>query len=213
MGAKAPASRRSGEQTDERLLIEAAQKDPGQFAGLYDLHFERVYGFVARRVQDRDAAEDLTSDVFHKALASLKQFEWLGAPFAAWLLRIAANAITDRAKRTSREVASIDDPDGIRDDISAGISAESAMEDVEHQAQLFRMVNDLPGEQRRVVVMRFAEEKSIREIAQALGKSEGAVKQLQFRGLEALRAQCDAARVRKPRGGVRKTKRSGGKNG
>jgi len=210
MGVKAPASRRSGEQTGERLLIEAAQKDPSHFAGLYDLHFERVYGFVVRRVQDRDAAEDLTSDVFHKALANLKQFEWRGAPFAAWLLRIAANAITDRAKRRSREAAGIDDPD----EISADSSTDPPMEEVEHQAQLFRMVNDLPGEQRRVVMMRFAEEKSIREIAKELGKSEGAVKQLQFRGLEALRAQCDAAQVRKSatrkgKGG----KRSGGKNG
>ncbi len=204
MGVKAPASRRSGEQTDERLLIEAAQKDPSRFADLYELHFERVYAFVVRRLQDRDAAEDLTSDVFHKALANLKQFEWRGAPFAAWLLRIAANAITDRGKRTSREVGGIDDPDAI---------AGPAMEEVEHSAQLFRLVNDLPGEQRRVVVMRFAEEKSIREIAQELGKSEGAVKQLQFRGLETLRTQCDAARVRKPAAQITKgSKRSGGKN-
>jgi RNA polymerase sigma-70 factor, ECF subfamily len=207
MGAKAPASRRSGEQTDERLLIQAAQKDPSRFAQLYELNFERVYGFVVRRVQDRDAAEDLTSDVFHKALANLRQFEWRGAPFAAWLLRIAANAITDRGKRTSREVVGIDDPE----DIDAASSALPPMEEVEHQAQLFRMVNELPGEQRRVVVMRFAEEKSIREIAQELGKSEGAVKQMQFRGLEALRAQCDASRVRKPVG--RNRKRSGGENG
>jgi len=208
MGVKAPASRRSGEQTDERLLIEAAQKDPSRFARLYELHFERVYAYIVRRVQDRDGAEDLTSDVFHKALANLRQFEWRGAPFEAWLLRIAANAITDRGNRTSREVAGIDDPDEI--------GAEPRTEEVEHQAQLFRMVNDLPGEQRRVVVMRFAEEKSIREIAQELGKSEGAVKQLQFRGLETLRAQCDAARVRKPRSTASKTKRnkrSGSKNG
>ncbi len=201
---KAPASRRSGEQTDERLLIEAAQKDPRRFAELYELHFERVYAYLARRVQDRDAAEDLTSDVFHRALANLRQFEWRGSPFAAWLIRIAANAIVDRVKRTSREVAGIDDPDEI--------SAEPRMEAVEHQAQLFRMVNDLPGEQRRVVAMRFAEEKSIREIAQELGKSEGAVKQLQFRGLEALRAKCDAAREKKPRGGARNTKPSGARD-
>lgn len=99
MVVRAPASRRSPEQAEERLLVEAAQKDPARFAELYEINCERVYAFVARRVGDRDAAEDLTSEVFHKALANLRRFEWRGAPFAAWLLRIAANAIADRAQR------------------------------------------------------------------------------------------------------------------
>jgi len=135
MVARAPASR-VREEADERLLIEAAQKDPTRFADLYENHFERVYAFIVRRVGAREVAEDLTSDVFHKALANLKQFQWRGTPFAAWLFRIAANAIMDRGKRASREVTDIDDPDQI--------SAEPPIEEVEHQAQLFRMVNDLP---------------------------------------------------------------------
>src|SRR5437899_3079488 len=80
----------------ERLLVEAAQRDPARFGDLYDRHFERVYAFVARRVRDRDAAEDVTADVFQRALAALPAFEWRGAPFAVWLLRIAANALADR---------------------------------------------------------------------------------------------------------------------
>ena len=86
MVVRAPASRRSPEQAEERLLVEAAQKDPTQFGELYEINFERVYGFVARRVCDRDAAEDLTSEVFHKALANLRRFEWRGVPFAAGCL-------------------------------------------------------------------------------------------------------------------------------
>ena len=89
--------------------MEAAQKDPTRFAELYETNFERVYAFVVRRVSDRDAAEDLTSEVFHKALANLRRFEWRGVPFAAWLLRIAANAIADRAQRVGIELA-VDDP-------------------------------------------------------------------------------------------------------
>jgi RNA polymerase sigma-70 factor (ECF subfamily) len=85
----------------ERLLVEAAQRDPRRFADLYEEHFERVYAYVARRVGDRDVAQDLTADVFHQALANLPRFEWRGVPFAAWLFRIAANAIVDRAKRDS----------------------------------------------------------------------------------------------------------------
>ena len=84
---------------DDRLLVEAAQKDPSRFAELYELNFARVYGYIARRVGDRDTAQDLTSDVFHKALASIHTFEWRGVPFAGWLLRIAANMIVDRSKR------------------------------------------------------------------------------------------------------------------
>jgi RNA polymerase sigma-70 factor, ECF subfamily len=186
MVVRAPASRRSPEQAEERLLVEAAQKDPARFAELYETNFERVYAFVARRVGDRDAAEDLTSEVFHKALKSLRRFEWRGAPFAAWLLRIAANAIADRAQRAGRELA-VDDPP----ELGVEATADVDLEEVEHRARLFRLVDELPSDQRRVVAMRFAEEKSIREIAEALGRSEGAVKQLQFRGLENLRAQIE----------------------
>ena len=76
----------------ERLLIEAAQRDPSRFAELYEDNFERVYAFIARRVRDRDEAEDLTSEVFHQALANLARFEWRGVPFAAWLFRISRHA-------------------------------------------------------------------------------------------------------------------------
>src|SRR6266550_3545624 len=86
LALKAPAKKEA-----ERLLIEAAQRDPSRFAELYEDNFERVYAFIARRVRDRDEAEDLTSEVFHQALANLARFEWRGVPFAAWLFRIAAN--------------------------------------------------------------------------------------------------------------------------
>jgi|ERR1700676_636781 len=184
MVVRAPASRRSPEQAEERLLVEAAQKDPTRFAELYEINFARVYAFVTRRVGDRDAAEDLTSEVFHKALANLRRFEWRGVPFAAWLLRIAGNAIADRAQRAGKELA-VDDPPELSEEASALVD----LEEVEHRARLFRLVVDLPPDQRRVIAMRFAEEKSIREIAEALGRTEGAVKQLQFRGLQSLRAQ------------------------
>src|SRR5437763_9144859 len=88
--------------TDERLLIEAAQGDRARFADIYEEYFELVYAYVARRVRDRSTAEDLASDVFHKALANLPKFKWTGAPFASWLFRIASNLIADRAKLAAR---------------------------------------------------------------------------------------------------------------
>ena len=169
-------------ESEEKLLIEAAQKDPSRFAELYELHFDRVYAYVARRVRDRAETQDLTAHVFQQALANLGKFKWRGAPFAAWLYRIASNAIADHARRNMRET---NDLQSATETTAASVD----LEDVERLARLFRAVDKLPDDQRRVIVLRFAEEKSIREIADELGRSEGAIKQLQFRGLENLRSR------------------------
>jgi RNA polymerase sigma-70 factor (ECF subfamily) len=172
-------------EADERLLVEAAQADPRRFAELYELHFHRVYAYVVKRVLNREEAEDITSDVFQQALAKIKAFEWRGVPFSAWLVRIAANAITDRWKRAARQT---NEP--LPDDLE---DKSPRAKEIEQRAALFQMVESLPADQRRVVEMRFAEQKSIREIAQEIGRTEGAVKQLQFRALEKLRAQMEGA--------------------
>src|ERR1051326_1924281 len=176
--------------TSERLLVEAAQNDPSRFADLYENNFGVVYAYVARRIRDRVTTEDLTSEVFHKALANLPKFKWAGAPFAAWLLRIAANIIADRIKRMSRE-GKIAEPFLALEPAPGGHSSRSSqqaeLEESECRAHLFSLVSDLAEDQRRVLMMRFTEEKAISEIAQELGRSEGAVKQLQFRALENLR--------------------------
>ena len=168
---------------DERLRIEAAKRDPARFAELYSRNFHVVYAYVARRTASREEAEDITSEVFHQALANLKRFEWRGAPFAAWLIRIASNAIADRWRLQAREAA----------DPPHQVLSDPRMEGVERQAELFQLVDRLPQDQRRVIVMRFAEQKTIREIAQELKRTEGAIKQLQFRALEKLRADMEGA--------------------
>lgn len=172
--------------SDERLLVEAAQLDPARFADLYDRHFARVFAFVIRRLRNRDTAEEVTAEVFHQALAHLPAFESRGAPFGAWLIRIAANAVVDRARRAGREVV---DSDGLPD---AGAQPADDLERAEESARLFRLVDTLPGDQRAVIVDRFLENRSIRETAQRLGKSEGAIKQLQHRALETLRREMQA---------------------
>ena len=150
-------------EADERLLVEAAQADPARFADLYEEHFERVYAFIAGRVRNRQEAEDLTSQVFQQALENLRRFEWRGVPFSAWLLRIAANAMADRWQQVSRE----GDPPPEPPD-------EAATADIEQRVLLYQLVDTLPGDQRRVVVARFVEQKSIGDIARELGRSEGA---------------------------------------
>jgi RNA polymerase sigma-70 factor (ECF subfamily) len=168
-------------ESDERKAVEAAQNDPGRFAELYERHFHQVYAYVARRTRDRSEAQDLTAHVFQQALANIGKFKWRGAPFVTWLYRIAANAIADEARKKSREVAETED--------TAKTSVDSDLEQVERRARLFQAVEALPEDQRKVILLRFGEEKSIREIASDLNRSEGAVKQLQFRGLENLRAR------------------------
>jgi RNA polymerase sigma-70 factor (ECF subfamily) len=180
--------RAPGKEAGERLLVEAAQKDPARFAELYESNFERVYAYVVRRVGDRAETEDLTSEVFHHALANLRRFEWRGIPFAAWLFRIAANLISDRWQRMGRENVA-DEPEQIESAAACGVE----FEEVERRATLFRLVDTLPVEQRRVVVLRFVEQKSIKEVAREIRKTEGAVKQLQFRALTSLRARMEGA--------------------
>jgi RNA polymerase sigma-70 factor, ECF subfamily len=166
---------------DERLQVEAAQGDPSRFADLYEQNFYRVYAFIARRVGNRHQAEDLTSDVFREALAGIGKFECRGVPFAAWLMGIASRVVADYWKRSGREAG---DPSP---------EPDATDPQVERSAMLFQLVDRLPEAQFRVIHMRFVEQKSIREIAQELGRSEGAVKQLQLRAIENLRAQMEGA--------------------
>jgi RNA polymerase sigma-70 factor (ECF subfamily) len=178
--------------SEEWIRVDAARRDPGQFGHLYEAHFERVYAYVARRVKGREEVEDLTSEVFRRALANLRGFENRGAPFSAWLLRIAANAVVDRARRARTALTPLDVPE----------PSEPERIEAADRARLFRAVATLPSEQRRVIELRFAEERSIAEIAAALGKSEGAVKQLQLRALRGLRKQLGAGVGKDGKGGA-----------
>lgn len=124
---------------------------------------------------------DLSGPSTVHSIEVLGRFEWRGVPFAAWLFRIAANAIADRAKRAARERG------------TPAPEPVTVQERVEEQAQLYRLVRELPADQRRVVEMRFTEGKTIREISVGMGRSEGAVKQLQLRAVQSLRAQMGQA--------------------
>src|SRR5258707_12137316 len=149
MAGRKPATEAIREDVRERLLVEAAQEDSAKFGELYDIHFERIYAFVARRTRDRDKAEDLTSEVFHKALANLKSYTWTGAPFAAWLFRIAANTISDQRNRSAREPMNMEDPP----EPSGGPEQEAA----EAQARAFLLVGKTSRNTRGGGVRKFCE--------------------------------------------------------
>jgi RNA polymerase sigma-70 factor (ECF subfamily) len=164
---------------DERRLIEEAQRDPRRFAALYERHFDRIYAWISARVRDRAEAEDITAAVFQKALEYLPKYEWRGVPYSAWLFQTAANAVRDRWQAAAR-----------LSELPPGEAVSPVdLEEAEHRARIFRLVRELPADQRRVIEMRFAAGKSIREIAVEMDRSEGAIKQLQFRGIETLRAR------------------------
>jgi RNA polymerase sigma-70 factor, ECF subfamily len=171
----------------EAAMVAAAQRDRSCFGALYEANVDTVYAFVARRIGSRADAEDVTATVFQKALANLDRFEWRGVPFAAWLVRIAANEIADRGRHL------LPPTDADADADAASIDEE--LEAAERRASLFRLVRTLPDDQRRVLALRFAEDRPIREIAATLGRSEGAVKQLQFRALTTLRERLGDADV------------------
>jgi RNA polymerase sigma-70 factor, ECF subfamily len=168
------------ESQHERKLVEAAQADPERFLDLYDRYFHRVWAYAIRRARNRTEAEDVTSEVFRRALEKLRDYEWRGVPFLAWLLRIAANILADRWQRAGKE--------------SSDAPPESAVPDadLERRAMLFQLIRRLPEIQRRVIELRYVEEHSLIEVAAVLGKTEGAVKQLQRRALEHLREQWEA---------------------
>jgi RNA polymerase sigma-70 factor, ECF subfamily len=161
--------------SDDRPLIEAAQNEPARFAELYEQNFVRIYAFFARRVATREEAQDLTAEAFHQALASIKTFKWQGAPFIAWLYGIAANVLSKhwhkQGKHSTEEIADLRDAGG----------------EIERSVMLAQVVGSLLPDQKHVIIRRFIDQKSIREIAQELGRSEGAIKQLQLRALENLR--------------------------
>ena len=168
------------ETNDERALVEAAQENPARFLDLYQLYFHRVWAYVARRAADRSEAEDVTSEVFRRALENLRDYEWRGTPFIAWLLKIAANTLAHRWEKAGREsgnpLPEVAGPDT----------------DLERRAMLFQLVERLPYAQRRVIELRYVDERSLLEVAKELGKTEGAVKQLQRRALEQLEAEMEA---------------------
>jgi RNA polymerase sigma-70 factor (ECF subfamily) len=162
---------------DDRLLIEAAQADPARFVEIYERYVDRIYAFVSRRTGNRATAEDLTSHVFERALATIGRFEWRGLPVSVWLFRIASNAVADHWRERSRHA----------DEPAPDVPDPREVEDIDRQIALYQEVERLPDLLRHVIRMRFVEEKSIREVAAALNRSEGAVKQLQLRALEKLR--------------------------
>ena len=166
-------------------LVELAQRgDTEAFGQLYDHYITGIFRFIYARVGTTQLAEDLAAETFLRALRSLHTFQWRGKDFGAWLTVIARNLTNDhyKARRTRSEFSSDALPErpdpgrGPEEDTLASLSNE----------ELLEAVASLPTDQRDCVLMRFVQELSIAETAQVLGRSEGAIKQLQLRAVRSL---------------------------
>lgn len=166
-----------------RLLRQAQRGDGEAFATLYRAHVQAIYRYIAYRVNDSHMAEDLTADVFTKALQSLGRYEDQGKPFVAWLYRIARARVIDHYRRTDRRPAESDvedEPLPIDPDMDAPMIRRQA-------AQALRAaIAELTDDQQQVIILRFVEGHRIETVAQLLGKQPNAIKALQHRALRAL---------------------------
>lgn len=175
---------------DEALLVEKAKKDPGAFGELYDRYFGQIYRFVYSRVREQTAAEDVTSEVFIKALRGIGRYQDTGRPFSAWLYQIAVNAVNDRY-RASRPTEDVDAQIGLS---SPGPGLEDLALQREEIRQIWVAVERLPVAQRTAMVLKFQEDMKIDDIAAVMGKSPGAVKLLLHRGVGRVRQSMEKPR-------------------
>jgi len=165
-------------------LVAQARTERAAFGQLYDLYVRRVYAFCALGGRSREEAEDLTAQTFERALRAIDRYEERGVPFSAWLLRIAAHVVADRARRA----APLDDAPPLDDDDGAADGAPDWTEEWELATWLRGHLATLPEDQRRVVWLRYYEDRSFGDVAVRMDRSENAVKQLLRRALATVRA-------------------------
>ncbi|HET9840937.1 MAG TPA: sigma-70 family RNA polymerase sigma factor, partial [Nocardioides sp.] len=173
------------ERTRLIALVELARGGDGEaFGQLYDHYQGSVYRFVFYRTRSQTLAEDLTSETFLRALRNMSGFRWQGRDFGAWLMTIARNLCTDHYKAGRTRLEQTTDDMGVHDDATEG--PENAVLAGLTNEVLLDGLRQLSDEQRDCLIMRFLQGLSIAETAEVLGRSEGAVKQLQLRGVRNL---------------------------
>ena len=173
------------EATRLRALVDLAKDgDAEAFGQLYDHYVTGIFRFIYYRVGSQQLAEDLTSETFVRGLRAIQRFTWQGKDFGAWLTTIARNLIADHFKssRSRLEIVS----ETIPESKTHAPSPEQEVLSLISNEMLFAAVSSLPPEQRDCILMRFIQGLSIAQTAAALGRSEGAIKQLQLRAVRSL---------------------------
>jgi RNA polymerase sigma-70 factor (ECF subfamily) len=167
-------------------LVELARGgDAEAFGMLFDHYQGQVYRFLFHRTRSATLAEDLCSETFFRALRSMSAFRWQGKDFGAWLMTIARNLATDHFKSGRSRLELTTEDMSLHDDSTSEGPEDTVLTSITNEA-LLGALTELPAEQRDCLVMRFLQGMSIAETAAVLGRSDGAVKQLQLRGVRNL---------------------------
>lgn len=170
----------------KELLARAKQGDHTAFGELYEMYFTSVFRYIYFRVRSRPEAEDLTQVVFVKAFEAMPRFTEQGRSPLAFFFTIARNTVIN-FWRKKREVLPRDPEEFFATLVSNQATPEEIVSRAEQFSNVKLVIQSLTDEQQEVITLRFMGELSNREIAGMLGKSEDAVRQLQCRGLKALR--------------------------
>ncbi len=183
---------------EQRLIEQAIKRDQNAFACLYDVHVGPVFRHVYDRLGHRSDAEDVTAEVFLRAWQAIEKYRFQGAPFRAWLFRIANNLIIDRRRATKDRVPL----DEFIADFHLSNDPVAVAEMNLTRSELRRAILRLKPEQQQVIIMRFVDGLGYDEVAGVLAKSEGAVRVIQYRALRELRVILESSKGVKtlPRG-------------
>jgi RNA polymerase sigma-70 factor (ECF subfamily) len=167
------------------LVARAQAGDAEAYGRIYELNVDSVYRFVHSRVGDRHLAEDLTSETFMRGLRRIDSFSWQGRDMVAWFITIARNLILDHAKSARNRLETTTGEMWDADEALAGV--DESVIDRDRAQRLMSALAQLKPEQAECLSLRFLHERNLAETAEILGRTEGAVKQLQLRAIRALR--------------------------
>jgi len=171
---------------DESALIEQAKTDREAFGRLYERYVDRIHNYVYYRTGNSRDAEDLTARIFYRAIRHIGNYEDRGAPFAAWLYRIARNMVANwyRDNKSDR-LLPLESAYGR----GLGDGPEAAVELMEDREALLAAIRQLPPERQELLILKFVERMPNAEIGQIMGRTEGAIKLLYYRTLRSLRQE------------------------
>jgi len=173
---------------DEMSLAQRAGSDPEAFGELYERHVRKIYNYIYYRTGNVHDAEDLTEMVFQRALRHVATFEDKGVPFTAWLYRIAHNLVANwHRDRSRRPIVPLDQHVAVSERSAHPESEAMALEETE---LLMTLVRQLPPDRQQLLILKFVERMSNAKIGEVMGRSEGAVKSLYHRTLNALREEA-----------------------
>jgi RNA polymerase sigma-70 factor, ECF subfamily len=167
----------------ENDIVEAAKKDPKQFVVLYTKYYEQIFRYIHQRMDDKEMAFDITSQVFLKAMINLPKYKYKGVPFSSWLYRIAMSEVYQSFKdKKSTRTVNVDTSNV--EDIIEEVEEDNT---VEMREALIKVIGNLPEVELQIIEMRYFEKRSYREIGDILGMTENNAKVKAYRIVEKLK--------------------------